>query len=294
MFQATARSVVQKSQRWTAFIISLPDAHKRRRRLLESLSMSDIDVEFIDAIDGRRGLSCSQHAEIDFDKMVAVLGRRMTDAECACSLSHLRIYERIIERKLPGAIVLEDDTIWTEQATKCIKAIKPGDVDFLQLDYGVAAVWRFLPAIKLHSAEIKMCRLAKNAPLANCYVLSNRAALGLASNARPIFLPADWPKCLTALKPRICVPRVCGHSNEGVESSTLEPGRRLARNHPEPVVGTRQKQAHNARRNPEPRMPRVLRKLLIRRVPKPAERSVRGQSSASTSTSNSTVAERFA
>ena len=255
---------------WTIFIISLKCAVERRRRILKMLEDVPGELEILQAIDGRKGLPKEWISKVDFDAMKTNLGRRMTDAECACALSHLEVYKLIIGRGLPGAVVLEDDTVWSQEATDCLHALMPGELDFVQFDYGSAAIWRFLPGRRVQGTNVRLRRLAKNAPFANAYLLSNRAAQYLLRKSCPVMLPADWPCRLSPLRPMLCVPRVCFQSDKDVEASYLEESRNSARLKKSSFNSHRGKEeiAFVSSRNPEPNLPRILKKFLIERIPK--------------------------
>lgn len=96
---------------WPVLVISLPDEVQRRSAIAAQLAALSIPFEFVDAIDGRSGLPAEFEARIDRARTQRVLGRPMSEAEYACALSHMRVYERIVAEKLAGAIVLEDDAI---------------------------------------------------------------------------------------------------------------------------------------------------------------------------------------
>ena len=79
--------------------------------MVEQFASLEIICEFIEAIDGSKLRS----SEFDLfrlcsEKYALVLeGRPLIDAEFGCSLSHLMVYQRMIEQGLPVAVVLEDD-----------------------------------------------------------------------------------------------------------------------------------------------------------------------------------------
>lgn len=66
----------------------------------------------------------------------------MSDAEYACALSHMSVYEMIKNRKLDGGIILEDDAILEDGFLDFYHSFAYGSYDFIQLDYARAFVWK--------------------------------------------------------------------------------------------------------------------------------------------------------
>lgn len=88
------------------FIISLARDTQRRANIGKQLAKLDVDFQFFDAIDYR--------SELFQDKKKSVLSPgqsygEMTDPEMACTLSHLAVYQKIIDSNLEWAMILEDD-----------------------------------------------------------------------------------------------------------------------------------------------------------------------------------------
>ena len=246
----------------------------RRSALLKSLATAGLSFKIFDAIDARQEVPKEYEKQVDVAGMKRRFGRVMSAPEIGCALSHIQVYREIIKRQLPGALILEDDTDWSDAATTLLRELEPGEIDFLQLDYGWADIWRFVPAKPAGMAGVKFKRLAKNSGLANSYVLSKFAAEYLIEKSLPICFPADWPCDLRPLRPMVCLPRVCRQSRAEKESSYLESGRKYskARSFNPEVPATEAKAVTKSRgthRNPRPEMPYSLYRLLITRVAPP-------------------------
>ena len=96
---------------WPIFVISLKDAHERRAKIRKALDDRGLEYEIMDAVDGRGGLPEEYEGILNRAGTHAAFTRDMSDTEYACALSHMSVYEQIVERHFPGAIVLEDDAI---------------------------------------------------------------------------------------------------------------------------------------------------------------------------------------
>ena len=85
------------------FVVSLKNATARRAALKSHLGALGIEFEWFDAIRGDE-LGPQYRQEVN-------PGGNMSPGQLGCYLSHIHIYERIIEQKLPVALVLEDDAV---------------------------------------------------------------------------------------------------------------------------------------------------------------------------------------
>lgn len=188
------------------------------QKQLEQLA---IPFEFVDAIDGRTGLASELEGMIDRPGTEAEFGRRMTDAEYACALSHMSIYRQILNNDLPGVIVLEDDAILGPLFKEFLdmKGYEAGDL--IQLDHWKGGVWKHLRRYKL-SANIELARASKNADLTTGYTISQAAAAHILQHGLPLRAPADWPCDVSSLQTMLALPRVVDHPQVGGGESFIE------------------------------------------------------------------------
>lgn len=92
------------------FIINLNRATERWQRVCEILDKEGVDYERIEAIDGQREEAVCE-ANTEFPVPYSKWFRPLTRGEVACSLSHRKAWQRIVELGLPYALILEDDFI---------------------------------------------------------------------------------------------------------------------------------------------------------------------------------------
>lgn len=90
------------------FVISLPRCRDRRDQINAQLLAIGVNAIFYPAVDGST-LALSSIAAYDRRKAWTYYGSAMTPAEVACCLSHRGVLKEIVRRKLPYALVLEDD-----------------------------------------------------------------------------------------------------------------------------------------------------------------------------------------
>ena len=95
------------------------------RSLVSKLGLT---ANIISAVDGKR-LTAGQRARYNSGRAKRVYGCEMTDSEIACYLSHLSIYSRMLEQRIPEALILEDDI-------SCVGDLKPIVEQVLNLPQG--------------------------------------------------------------------------------------------------------------------------------------------------------------
>ncbi|MFM8525471.1 MAG: DUF6165 family protein [Cyanobacteriota bacterium] len=135
------------------FCLSLPTAGARRQSILEMTTTRALKLELVDAVDGR---SCSrEEIQKQTDRIIAwdsLNGHRdaiQLPTEAACAISHLQIWQRILDQGLPEAIILEDDVFLGSISTIAV----PDDADFIFLGSRVSSNERREAAAPLCGAE---------------------------------------------------------------------------------------------------------------------------------------------
>lgn len=212
---------------WPIFVVSLADALERRESVSAQLQALGLTANIIDAVDGRWGLSPEVERLIDRDRAEARVGRTVSGGEFACALSHQGLYQRILDERLPGAIILEDDAILTPHFAEFIRLKGYLAADLVQMDHLDARVWP--QGRRGFSPGITFFPLAENASLSTGYSLSAKAAHYILARSRPLAGLADWPCNLMPLAPLVTLPHLVDHPNTEVSGSTLERERDAAR-----------------------------------------------------------------
>ena len=89
------------SQAIPVFAISLARAVERRAAMERHLRRLSVAFEYVEGVDGR-ALALPDPQRVDPDCGIP-------RGQVGCCLSHLRVYERIVDRRIPVACVMEDD-----------------------------------------------------------------------------------------------------------------------------------------------------------------------------------------
>ncbi len=89
-------------------VISLPRSTERRRRVREQMQAQHLPFEFLNAVDGQ-GLAGTDPA-VNWEE-VRKHPMWLNRGTLGASLSHLAAYQWIVERRVPHAVILEDDCV---------------------------------------------------------------------------------------------------------------------------------------------------------------------------------------
>jgi len=210
---------------WPVFVISLRDAVERRLTLQAQCVKLGIDPVIIDAVDGRRGLPFEWEPFVNRAAVQDVIGRRASDGELACALSHQLIYRRITDEGLPGAVILEDDAILTPMFGDFILHKGYLEADLVQMDHWGARV--YYRQRRQLTDQITLIPLAVNSCLTSGYSISEKGARYILDHAVPLGGLADWPCDIMPLAPLVTLPRIVDHPPFTFTHSTLEMDRQL-------------------------------------------------------------------
>lgn len=90
------------------YVVSLRHARERRRMIRDELNAVGLDFSFCDAVYGKK-LSRKDQKLFSSFRTYKNMGRDLHPNEKGCFLSHLSIWNRMVERKIDEAIILEDD-----------------------------------------------------------------------------------------------------------------------------------------------------------------------------------------
>lgn len=110
----TGRKAVEVAQPIPVFVISLKRAAERRQSICEHLSSLGVQFEIFEAVDG------STLSDEEVEKLKAP-GLKMNRGAVGCYLSHIRVYEQIVQRGYECGLILEDDTRLSKRAAAIIQ-----------------------------------------------------------------------------------------------------------------------------------------------------------------------------
>ena len=173
-------------------VVSLERAGDRRAFVERTFRDADLPFEIVPAVDAQE-LSSADIARYSSRRAMYEYGRELSRGVLACSLSHLRALQRVVDERLPEVVVFEDDTRPLPAFADILKARDsfPAGWDivtFHSLFEGASAVP--LPQEPL-VGEFRLCRYRRTPMGTQAYLITNRAAKRVLEVADPIGLPAD-------------------------------------------------------------------------------------------------------
>ena len=97
------------------FIINLKKDVEKKKYMQNLCAQYNLHVEFINAIYGKE-LNQQEIASFYLPmESKKIIGRELAKSEIGCALSHKIIYEKIVNEKIPYAVILEDDIIFDDK-----------------------------------------------------------------------------------------------------------------------------------------------------------------------------------
>ena len=96
------------------YVISLARAQERRDSIRARLDKLGAKYEVVDAVDGFALDPAEYEHRLRQDKYRRKFGVDMVPGQIGCYLSHYNLWRRIVDEKIPSALILEDDSDWDD------------------------------------------------------------------------------------------------------------------------------------------------------------------------------------
>lgn len=181
------------------FIISLRNSGRRNiiKYRMDSLKLP---FTFFDAIYGK-DLTPEELDKIDYKfyperfsgNKILKLG------EIGCAMSHIKLYEYMVEKSLQEIIILEDDAIVSQEFERIIKDVLykiPKDKEIIFFEHGKAKSWFLKRNLVENYKLVKYRSPSKTSKRSinrtTAYFLTLDGAKKLLKHAYPIRMPADF------------------------------------------------------------------------------------------------------
>lgn len=178
------------------FVISLSRSLERREMARKQMSHLGIGYSFFDAVDGRN-LMDEDVRRVDQVEAKKFSGHDLSPGEIGCALSHIKLYEMMVEKGIERCVILEDDAYLHMHFKKIVEAIVSyNHSDIVFLHHGKAKKWPILRALPegYRLARYRTpSKHSKRAVLSAAgYVLTLEGAKKLLAQAYPVRMPADY------------------------------------------------------------------------------------------------------
>jgi len=203
------------------FVISLPGSTARQESIAAQLARHQIEFSWKDAVNGRALDEQTLERLYDAERAEREGGRQLSRGEIGCALSHLDIYQTMLDQELDTVLVLEDDAALSsnfgEQLEQVCEAVDWNQTDMVLLshvhkytDWGARKVGKGLRLVRPVTAYCS-----------NGYLISRQGAAKLLAALRPVWQPADCWNYLQrkeVLRIHAIVPYIVNHSRLAEDS----------------------------------------------------------------------------
>lgn len=183
-----------------AYVISLARSLDRRAHITSELEKIGLDYELVTAVDGREldlsdptivDPALATHMWVPDGSVSSLLA-----GSAGCALSHLRVYQTIVERDLESALVLEDDTILPADlgrvATAAADHLTGAEVALLSYDSPEPCQMSTQGLVRLASGHALALPIDIRQPRSSAaYVITREACERLVKSMLPIRVQAD-------------------------------------------------------------------------------------------------------
>lgn len=175
-----------------AYVINLARSSDRRAHITAELKKTGLEYEIVTAVDGQE-LDLNDTSKIDPEFLRRVA---LTAGSAGACLSHLSVYQRIIDDGLDKALVLEDDVMVSADLESLIQAVgehlSGAEIALLSVDSPEACKVSVEGSIALLSGHVLALPIDVRQPRSGgAYVITREACERMLKGALPIRVQAD-------------------------------------------------------------------------------------------------------
>lgn len=205
------------------YIINLKKDVEKRLSILAKCKTYNIVPTFIDAVNGKSlSLDFIQEHVYKYPECALTLG------EIGCALSHIKVYQTMVENKVQWALILEDDAEFKDDVRPIFNKIIIEDRNIQPCVYLMSKPSNYIKSPIYHVDKYTIYPML-NASCAHGYIINLKAAKLLCSELMPIKYEADrWGLFSILFKLKLyCIdPIVIDTTDHDKSSSRLEMDRR--------------------------------------------------------------------
>ena len=203
------------------FVINLDRAQERRESISKQLDALGIPFEFFRATDGRF-FTENEQALYSHKETLKLLGYELTPNEVACAMSHIRVYEKMIQENIESALIFEDDAKIEDSLVQVLQNLSkfPDDWGLINLS---SATYMYPTKIEVIPG-VSIAEFRKPPKFLVAYLVTLETAKKLVELAYPIRCPADFLTGRAGLKyfkTYGVYPRVVGQVHEAGTDSNI-------------------------------------------------------------------------
>src|SRR5665213_1024132 len=203
------------------FYINISHRTERRAFMEAQFARLDLAVERIEAVTPRDLTASDIALYCDPARM-----HRISLGECACTLSHLNVMQKLLDTGAPMALVLEDDAILSSRLPAFLSAIERAAPEFDLLHVETSGQRVRVQTVSV-LADIEVARYLGYDPGAAGYLVSRRGADRIVSDPRSRQRPFDQAIFDTfsplgrRLVLRATIPGLCTQTSAGLKGVSV-------------------------------------------------------------------------
>lgn len=180
------------------FLINLRRDIVKYRHMEALFSLNGLTFVRVDAVDGNRVEKDKLERYVSQSQAEEIFGRALVPGEIGCALSHISVYEKILEAGDELAVILEDDVVFDASFKSCLEKIDrlPADWEVVLLGHGaIESVFVEAPASFWRRKDFwggRKCVRFSEFPFGTYgYLINQNGAKKLLEATRSIVKPID-------------------------------------------------------------------------------------------------------
>lgn len=166
------------------FVINLDKNVERMSSMKAQLDRFGLVYERFPAIYGKQLSKEDRKSKFSAIRSFFAMGRRLTDGEIGCALSHLGIYHKMCEEDIDIALILEDDILISDGVISAIHST----INFLDISRAQVVLFS---ALGVNNKGMLGIQRVSSAQCADAYLITKEAARIIIKANFPILTVAD-------------------------------------------------------------------------------------------------------
>lgn len=190
------------------YVINLARSTDRRSYMEKILSeYPQLDIEFIDAVDGRELIPKEREQVFDSERFEKTFFKKVRPGEIGCTLSHQKCYNQMLKTGVKTVLIFEDDLIINENLHLLLDKID-GWLNCDEPRLLLLSGWFWFSSTRPFDNKHKIAKV-KDAYLTHSYAL-NLSAAKMMIDQRPWYVADAWDMFIKrgvkiyGLRPHIC------------------------------------------------------------------------------------------
>lgn len=172
------------------YVVNLEKSTDRKKYMTRLLADQPfLDVEFINAVDGRNLSPQETENQFDCEKFLKHYMAKVRPGEIGCTLSHQKCYRNLLESNEKSVIIFEDDLIINEDFSPVLPLVKQW-LDCEEPRVLLLSGWFWHTSTKKFDSNHRLAQVV-DGYLTHAYAI-NRAAAKIMVDDRPWYVADAW------------------------------------------------------------------------------------------------------